>query len=423
MKKTLCSLLIVAILMNFILSSVCYADGQSDGTSDMPKTPFLQQEGKEETKASPSEGAAPNIMEEGQTSQKNGEDANVTTDSDMAGVSMIGVILGYLALIIDIIPLQLHVILSQMTITTTSKVDSQDAAKKDADFWVTIDRIVFNKVALFNVNYFNNDATYKVGSGTHEIEITKAKASDNLRESIAKMFYVCRIIAMIISLLVLIYIGIRMAISTIASEQAKYKKMLFSWVESIVLMFSLLYVMTIAFYFSEALTSVFYNIKCELEGAGGESFETTIVSGIFDGIFNNSGLRLAMYSIMYWVLVYSQFKFFYLYIKRMLMVGFLIMIAPLITITYPIDKAGDGKAQAFGVWIAEFLMNVFIQPLHAIIYIVFMFTAGEIAKYAPILGLVFMLSLGTVERTVKRMFNSRGLASLGGLNSFRKGKK
>ena len=70
----------------------------------------------------------------------------------------------------------------------------------------------------------------------------------------------------------------------------------------------------------------------------------------------------------------------------------------------------------------EFVMKVLIQPLHAVIYLIFMFTAGEIAKYAPILGLVFMMSLGTVEKTVKRLFYAKSLSSLGGLNSLKKGK-
>lgn len=419
MKKTISILLVITILMNFILCSSCYADGQSEGTESLNSETMLNQDGGNE--APPGEGSPETLVEEGKVARKNGQAADEETNEGIGGISIIGVILGYLALILDIIPLQLHVILSSMTITTTTT--NVGSTVQDADFWVTIDRIVFNKVPLFNINYFNDDTEYSVGTGANQITLTADDTNLDMKTSIAKMFIVCRVIAMIISLLVLIYIGIRMALSTVASDQAKYKKMLLSWVESVFLLFILAYIMVIIIYASESLTNVFYNIKCKLQSTGGESFETTIVNSIFDGIFNASGLKLAMYSIMYWILVYTQFKFFYLYMKRLLMVGFLIMIAPLITITYPIDKAGDGKAQAFGAWMSEFVMNVLIQPLHAIIYIIFMFTAGEIAKYAPILGLIFMMSLGTVERTVKRMFNTGKLTSLGGLNSFRKGKK
>ena len=422
MKKVLCKMLIVAILMNFIVYSVCYADGQTDGTGDMPKTPFLQEEGNSNTTAEPSNTIATDLLENGTTSRKNGEASSVSTNSTMAGVSMVGVIMGYIALIFDIIPLQLHVILSTMSITSTSQNSGSLDEVKDTDFWITIERIVFNKIALLNINYFNSKNEYKIGKDDKEITIEENSSNRAIKDKITEMFAICRMFAIIIAFLVLIYIGIRMAISSAASEQAKYKKMLFSWVESIVIMFTLVYLMVIIISFGESLTNVFYNLECALAQNGEESFETTIVTQIFDGIKNASGLRLAMYSIMYWILVYTQFKFFYLYMKRTLMVGFLIMISPLVTITYPIDKAGDGQAQAFSAWMAEFVMNVLIQPLHAIIYLVFMFTAGEIAKYAPIIGLIFLLSLGNIERMVKRLFNSKKLTSLRGLNSFRKGK-
>jgi hypothetical protein len=80
------------------------------------------------------------------------------------------------------------------------------------------------------------------------------------------------------------------------------------------------------------------------------------------------------------------------------------------------------KAQAFENWMQEFTINVLIQPLHCIIYIVFMFTANEISKYAPIIGLFFLLSLGTVEKTIKRLFNVNKTSSLGGLGFKKKGK-
>lgn len=420
MKKTLCSLLIIAILMNFIVCSVSYADGQEEGS--MPKTPFLHDdESDADTEARPSEGASAGIVEEGKVSQKNGQEANVSTDDSMAGSSILGAVLGFLAFMTDIIPLQLHIIVSMITMTETT-TSSGGASVPDEDFWVTIERVVFNKIALFNIDFFSNSNEYTVGTSSNSVTITANATNLTIRKSVAKMYVVCRVLSLIISLLVLIYIGIRMALSSVATEEAKYKKMLTSWVESIAILFILQYIMTFAMYFSSVITNVFYDIKCQLQASGGESFETTIVTQIIDNVLNGSGYKLAMYSIMYWILVFVQFKFFYLYAKRMLTVAFLIMIAPLITITYPIDKAGDNIAQAFSAWLKEFLMNVFIQPIHAIVFIVFMFTAGEIAKYAPILGLIFMMSLGRVEKTIKLMFNANKVVSLGGLDKEKKGK-
>lgn len=102
------------------------------------------------------------------------------------------------------------------------------------------------------------------------------------------------------------------------------------------------------------------------------------------------------------------------------MVGFLIMIAPIITVTYAMDKVGDGRAQAFSVWIKEFVTNVLIQPLHALIYMVFMFSAGEIAKVSPIIAVAFILSMGAAERMIKVVFDLRGLVSLRGVDKLGK---
>lgn len=113
-----------------------------------------------------------------------------------------------------------------------------------------------------------------------------------------------------------------------------------------------------------------------------------------------------------------------MYLKRTLMVGFLIVIAPLITITYPMDKMGDNKAQAFSAWLNELLINVFIQPIHAIIYLVFSFTAGEIASFAPLLALIFLMSITSAEKMVRNIFNMQNSKSLDNLKDLaRPGKK
>lgn len=424
MKKTLCALLIIAILMNFIMCNVCYAEKVSSESGVLQDV--LLGDGTENTSAVPTNTAAATILEDGLTSRKNGEEATEHTNSTIAGISMIGVIMGYLALIVDAIPLQFQMLLSAMTVTESS-------GSLADDFFLTIEKIVFNKVALFNINYFDDADEYTVGSGDHEVTITHAESNKKIKTSVAQMFIICRLIAVAIGLLVLIYIGIRMAFSTVASEEAKYKKMLVAWGESIILMFILVYIMVFIMGFGEMLVNLFYNMRCDImensktvtssgviENSGAENFETTIVSSILDGVLNASGLRLAMYSLMYWALVFSQFKFFYLYLKRLLVVGFLIMISPLITITYSIDKSGDGRAQAFSMWFKEFIINVLIQPLHALIYLVFMFTAGEIAKYAPIVGLAFMLAMGSVERMVKVIFDMGGMTSIRGVDKFMK---
>ena len=137
-------------------------------------------------------------------------------------------------------------------------------------------------------------------------------------------------------------------------------------------------------------------------------------------VFDGSGLEVTLWSIIYWCLLFMEIKFIWLYMKRLLMVGFLIIISPLITITYSIDKAGDGKAQAFSTWMKEFLVNVLIQPLHALIYLIFVLTANSIAASSPLVALALLMAMGAVERMVKVVFDMKGLVTLRGVNKFMK---
>lgn len=117
------------------------------------------------------------------------------------------------------------------------------------------------------------------------------------------------------------------------------------------------------------------------------------------------------------IIIYYTIKFLIMYIRRMLTVGFLIAISPLITITYAIDKAGDGQAQAFSAWMKEFVTNVFIQSIHALMYLVFIFSAIFIANEAPLLAIIFFGLLSRAEKIARNIiFQKIGGGTLGSLS-------
>lgn len=400
MKKIVTSLLIVVLLFNFICcKNFVYADPDQSATNSTY------------TESAPlSNEATSEILESGTVSQKQGTATKVTLGLGNAFATGVGMVTGIVARLINIFVVQLDVIMGVMT-----------ASEEDGEiqFWFSLDRVVFNRVPLFNANYFDTEDTYKVGD---DVEIAANPSNIAVKEGIIDVYKICRALAMIISLLVLIYIGIRMALSTVASDQAKYKKMFTSWIESIVILFCMVYIMVAVLSIGEAITGVFYNIRCELidSNQGYGVFEDTVRSQIWGKIFSLSGLQLTMWSIIYWCLLFSQIKFFWLYAKRLLMMGLLIIVSPLIIITYSIDKAGDGRAQVFSSWMKEFVVNALIQPLHALIYMVFVLTANTIAIQAPLVALALLMAMGTVERMVKVVFDLKGLATLRGINKFMK---
>lgn len=408
MKKLITSLLVIVLLFNFICPTcIVLATGESGGDPDVeePEDAYAQD-------AQESETAVSDMAYKGEVSQTQGNATKTTLTLGGAGASLLGAITGLLARFLNIFIVQIDVIMGAIS-------SSEEGGK--TSFWYSIDRTVFNRVALFNINYFNTDATYEVGNN---LEVTANASNIKVKEGIIYVYYICRMLAISLLLLVLIYIGIRMALSTVASEQAKFKKMLTSWIESLVLVFAMVYIMSAVIYIGEILTGIFYDIRCQMLADpvfGGKGlFEDTVRSETIIGIFTKSGLDLTMWSIVYWCLLFLEIKFFWLYAKRLLMVGFLITISPLITVTYSIDKAGDGRAQVLSSWMKEFVVNVLIQPLHALIYLVFVFTANSIALESPLVALALLMCMGTVERMVKVVFDLRGLTSLRGVNKFMK---
>ena len=206
----------------------------------------------------------------------------------------------------------------------------------------------------------------------------------SLVESIGKYYIIVRNLSIAILLGILLYVGIRMAISTVASDEAKYKKMLYDWTISLVLVFMLHFIIIITFYINNQLVNVlsaFDPLQNNVDALKVEAdlFVEAMVPGV--GIDE---------LIVYGAISIAKFTFVLTYIKRTIVLGFLIVISPLITITYAVDKMGDGKSQALNTWLREFVFTVIIQPFHCIIYLVF---------YASTIGMVSGISgtnLGTL---------------------------
>lgn len=417
MKKILTSMLIMLLMFNFIFCSNIYAD--------QTEPPTTQTEKKETALQNNFMGATDNSATDGTAAAKALADGDTNDDSGGATNSAIsgavGVFMGFVARLLNLPAIEVDFIISHLA-NNPSKGNVDNGIEEM--FWFSIDKTVFNRVALFNINYFDTESTYKISD---DVEIAADNNNLAIKNSIVKSYYVCRFIALAMSLVVLIYIGIRMAIASVASDQAKYKKMLMSWVESIIILFLMPYIMSALFMFGESLTKIFYGIRNSLLGetvpgsAGTYGvFEVTVRNKLFGRLYSDSGISLATWSLVYWVLLFTELKFLWLYLKRVLMVGFLIIISPIITITYSIDKVGDGKAQAFSIWLKEFILNVLIQPLHALLYIIFIFSANAIAATSPLVGLALLLAMGQAERMVKVVFDMKGSVTLRGVNKFMK---
>lgn len=236
--------------------------------------------------------------------------------------------------------------------------------------------IFFNKYKLFDVNFFDFDKTTSNGPVL------------SIRQEVAEWFYIMRDISSAVLLCILIYVGMRMALSTIAEEKAKYKKMLFDWGASLALIYVLQYIMIFTVYANNAIVNALkavYEQNIATPGSGVVDMDTAILQMATQAVMP-VGLGSIVATLVYAMIVLQTIAFMISYTQRMLKTGFLILISPLISITYSIDKMGDGKAQALNSWLKEFVYTILIQPFHCLIYMTFVTTAIQLLSKSTILG-------------------------------------
>lgn len=123
------------------------------------------------------------------------------------------------------------------------------------------------------------------------------------------------------------------------------------------------------------------------------------------------------YAFLYILITIETVVFLYKYMKRVLWLAFLTMIAPLIALMYPVDKVGDGKAQTFNMWFKEYLFNTLIQPLHILLYTIFIAVGSQLITTNVIYGIIAYAFMLTAEKFFKKMFGFDKASTPGGLGS------
>ena len=301
-KKFITMLVMVALLLTAILPNYIYADDDDDDDEERVDAEAIESAYGEEDYNQMSEEATTTVS--GRDDVSITKRVSTTFSFGAAAASAVGVIIALPFMIA-------HILISIIT----------SAEQGEFQFY-TIEATVFNEVKLLDANYV--------------IEDNGSSVSKTIKTSVFTWYYTVRIIAVVISLLVLLYIGMRMAFSTIADDKAKYKKMFVDWFFSFALLFILHYFITIVLTICEAIVALFGSLDVKV-------FEQSLIFQLFNMMGSTTGWSYVGVILMYLVMVFYEIKFFLMYMKRLLMIGFLIVVSPIITITYSIDKAGDGK--------------------------------------------------------------------------------
>lgn len=302
---------------------------------------------------------------------------------------------------------------------------------------VTIDDLVFNNYSETNISYFekmeNVENPSKLIYGTNGI--------GGLDGVVNTWYAIFMKIALMGYMVMLVYMGIRIMLSSTAEKKADYKKLFMNWVIGLAILLIFPYAMKYIIKINESFVEVIeankgyedkvssavenidtgkslldIEIDYEINWEEGTDYMSVIATAARDT--KNAALSLA-FLIMTWQLIALIFHYY----KRLFMIAFLIIIFPLVGLFYAVDKIADGKSQAFNTWLKEFLLNVLVQTFHAIVYVFVCSTVYSASGVATGIGYDFILVIVGVtflysgEEIIRQIFGQ--VSSAGTIKSLK----
>jgi hypothetical protein len=241
-----------------------------------------------------------------------------------------------------------------------------------------------------------------------------------LKEAIAMWYYILRLISIAVMLIALIFIGIKMAISTVASDKAYYQRMLADWFVGMILVFGIHYIMIFIIDLNETMVNTIANTANQIYEASPDEYgdnaynnktnddiETSLFDTIRTRAYDPKLINGTTGMIMYIYLVYCAYKFTFIYLKRYLTVAVLTLMAPVVAASYALNKALSGKTQIFTKWLKEYFFNVFLQTIHALIYATFVLMALKLSLNSisgALLALVLLNYMSQADKLFRKIF-------------------
>ena len=306
----------------------------------------------------------------------------------------------------------------------------------------TPEEIFSGQVPILSIDFISGKSPKLDANGnvvidpnTKEIIYEENSNSDwlSIRKVISSWYKVLRMIAIIGLLSVLIYTGIKIIISANAKDKAKYKEWIINWFLAVAILFSMHYIMSFIISVTgeinqllgqscQGIEVVMYQAE---DDAGkpipleGDKYRfTTNLMGLVRFMIQSENFYLKVgYEVMYIALIVYTVKFTMVYLKRVLNMAFLTLIAPIVALTYPIDKINDGKAQGFEMWLKEYIYNALLQPMHYVMYYILVGSAVSIAASNPLYGIVVLMFMTEAEKLLKKIFgfDKAGGGTVGGM--------
>ncbi len=296
------------------------------------------------------------------------------------------------------------------------------------------DNIVFNRVAIFDVNFFNPNKFSIYGKITN---VSNGTESGNI---ILKLYNSFQAIAVSVFILAAVIVGIKLALSTIASEKAACKKAMTNWLIGIVVLFLMRLIIAAIFELNEIIvwkiSSISDHVKFtysvfDIVPFIGNALGNIIngIAGIITGdsatkvgdnqVYGYGGMMIKFItkanggdfssSIVTFVIIGQMITLIVIYGKRLVYTMILGCMAPLVVVFDTIGKILKGSSNVLSNWFREFVTLVFSQSLHAIVVTISLVILGEFSQGANegllgIVAIILISSLIKFDKLIKQIF-------------------
>lgn len=288
---------------------------------------------------------------------------------------------------------------------------------------ISIDKLLFNEYPNTRLAIFGSTRnTY--GEANGYLEETGMLDNGDKPGVITKYFMLFRNISIAVYIVILLYMGVNILISSTGAKKNKYKNRLIDWVKGIIILAFFPYVMKYIIVINNTIVDYMADLRSsneDLSGVEMSGLQSATASALdligananSSDIMENVRIQAATtgkiaFAILYLLLIKQLLSFIFIYFKRLLSVIFLIIIFPLVTISYAVDKIGDGKSQAFDAWVKEYTLNVFMQTFHVISYVLVMsviLAIGADSTANVILVMCGFEFIGKTEELARSLFN------------------
>ena len=327
---------------------------------------------------------------------------------------------------------------------------------------VTIASLVYNRVATINPNFW---------SPVSDSNILGIK----IKEIINGWYTFFRGIAIVFYIIALLAIGIHIIYNSTGAGVQKAKELLTEWVKGILVLFFMPIVMKYIFEINDALVALLAqdsgtNIRygssfndgtnwsaeaiefrsplyvskytgsvsygsdeanvnyIKKVGEYEKNFDIMRIMRAYAGVTHKLG-----YVFIWYVTIGQLVVFIVIYYKRFFMITFLIGVFPIICMFNAISLWQGGKGRQMETWLTEYLSNVFLQFIHAIIYTIITGVCFGIVKDAITGGnssavanwLIIIVSINFIpegEKILKKIFSAISSGSTsGGVSDSSKG--